>query len=95
MEKLREEAGVTYGAYAYDLIWQNGDGALGMQSLVQNDAVGFGVDTMYKIDEGSKGNVNENSIANAKMSIAREYVLGQQSGEQMLGRLMNVGIGQF
>ena len=94
--KLREEAGVTYGAYAYDLIWKNGDGALGMQSLVQNDAVGFGVDTMYKIvDEASKGTVNEDSIANAKMSIAREYVLGQQSGEQMLGRLMTVGIENF
>ena len=94
--KLREEAGVTYGAYAYDMILDNGDGALGMQSLIQNDAVGFGVETMYNIvDRASKGDVNANSIANAKMSIAREYVLGQQSGQQMLRRLMSVGIDNF
>ena len=40
---LREEAGVTYGAYAYDQIWKGGTAMLGMQSLVQNDAVGFSV----------------------------------------------------
>ena len=73
--KLEKKKGVTYGAYAYDLILDNGDGALGMQSLIQNDAVGFGVETMYGIiDNASKGNVNEYPIANAKMSIAREYV---------------------
>ena len=49
--KLREEAGVTYGAQAYAQIWQGGTGILGMSSLVQNDATGFAVQTMLDIVE--------------------------------------------
>jgi predicted Zn-dependent peptidase len=94
--KLREEAGVTYGAYAYAQIWQGGTGILGMSSLVQNDATGFAVQTMLDIvDAGSKGEVSEQGIADAKLSRAREYVLNQQSGGQMLNRLMSTGIESF
>ena len=94
--KLREEAGVTYGAYAYAQIWQGGTGMLGMSSLVQNDATGFAVQTMLEIVEaGSKGDVSEQGIADAKLSRAREYVLNQQSGGQMLNRLMSTGIESF
>jgi zinc protease len=90
--RLREEAGVTYGAYAYDIIWPGGIGAMGMQTLVQNDSVGFAIESMFDIvDNGAKGNVQEQSITTAKMSTAREYVLGQQSGEQMLNRLVSNG----
>lgn len=94
--KLREEAGVTYGASAYAQIWQGGTGALGISSLVQNDATGFAVSTMFNIiEEGSKGNVLDQNIADAKLSRAREYVLYQQSGEQMLSRLMGTGMDNF
>ena len=94
--KLREEAGVTYGAFAYAQIWQGGTGALGISSLVQNDATGFAVQTMLDIvDAGSKGDVSEQGIADAKLSRAREYVLNQQSGGQMLNRLMGTGIENF
>ncbi len=94
--KLREEAGVTYGAYAFSRIWQGGTGVLGISSLVQNDATGFAVKTMLEIIEaGSIGDVNEQGIADAKLSRAREYVLNQQSGSQMLNRLMSTGIEEF
>lgn len=94
--KLREEAGVTYGAYAYAQVFQNGAGELNMGSLVQNDATGFAVQTMFDIVEaGSKGEVSEQGIADAKLSKAREYVLNQQSGQQMLSRLMGTGMDNF
>ena len=93
---LREEAGVTYGAYAYDQIWKGGTAMLGMQSLVQNDAVGFSVKAMLDtVENGVKGNVRTAGIADAKVKTAREFVLGQQSGDQMLNRLSSVGINNF
>ena len=93
---LREEAGVTYGAYAYDQIWKGGTAMLGMQSLVQNDAVGFAVKSMIEtVEKGKKGDVRTAGIADAKVKTAREFVLGQQSGEQMLGRLSSIGIKNF
>jgi len=94
--KLREEAGVTYGAGAYAFMRDNGAGQLYMTSLVQNDATGFAVQTLFDIVEaGSKGEVSEQGIADAKLSKAREYVLNQQSGQQMLNRLMGTGMSNF
>ena len=69
---------------------------LGMQSLVQNDAVGFSVKAMLEtVDKGSKGDVRTAGIADAKVKTAREFVLGQQSGDQMLNRLSGIGIQNF
>jgi len=94
--KLREEAGVTYGAGAYTRVWDGGTGMLMMSSLVQNDATAFAVQTMLDIVEmGSKGDVKEQGIADAKLTRAREYVLNQQSGAQMISRLSNTGIENF
>ena len=94
--KLREEAGVTYGAGAYASVRQSGSGSLYLTSLVQNDSTGFAVKTMFDIvADGAKGNVSGQGIADAKLSLAREYVLGQQSGEQMLRRLMGTGMENF
>merc|ERR1712159_719534 len=74
--KLREEAGVTYGAGAYAQVWPGGTGVLSFSSLVQNDATGFAVETMFDIiATGAKGEVSEQAIADAKLSRAREYVL--------------------
>jgi zinc protease len=93
---LREEAGVTYGAYAYDQIWKGGTSMIGMQSIVQNDAVGLAVSAMMEtIERGQKGDVRVAGIADAKIKTAREFVLGQQSGDQMLNRLSGVGIENF
>lgn len=94
--KLREEAGVTYGAGAYTMQWEGGTAALAMNSLVQNDAVSFAVNTMFEIIEtGAKGDVRVQPIADAKIKRSREYVLGQQSGDQMLNRLSSVGFRNF
>jgi predicted Zn-dependent peptidase len=76
--KLREEAGVTYGAGAYAMQWDGGTAALSMNSLVQNDAVSFAVNTMFDIiATGTAGDVSEQPIADAAIKRAREYVLGQ------------------
>ena len=69
---------------------------LGMQSLVQNDAVGIAVKSMLEIvEQAAEGNVREAGIADAKIKTAREFVLGQQSGEQMLRRLSGIRIKNF
>ena len=47
------------------------------------------------VDAGSKADVSEQGIADAKLSRAREYVLNQQSGGQMLRRLMGTGMDNF
>lgn len=93
---LREDAGVTYGAYAYAQQWKGGTAALYMNSLVQNDAVGFAVKSMYEIvDQASKGNVDGDAVLAAKWTRARQYGLGQQSGAQMLSRLISTDVGNF
>ena len=69
-----------------------GTAALAMNSLVQNDAVSLAVNTMFDIiATGAAGDVNAQPIADGSIKRAREYVLGQQSGDQMLNRLSAVG----
>ena len=64
-----------------------------MSSLVQNDSVGFGVQTMFDlVAKGAARDVDGQAVANAKWSRAREYVLGQQSSSQMLNRISGVGL---
>lgn len=86
---LREDAGVTYGAYSGPSLYPGGAAALYMNSLVQNDAVGFAVKNMIKIgEEAADGKVDEDALLAAKWTRARQYGLGQQSGQQMLDRLI-------
>ena len=86
--RLREQAGVTYGAYAYVQNRVNGDAVLTIAGLFQNDATEFALKTMMDlIDEGTTGDLDDAIIANAKWSTARTTVLGQQSSSQMLGYL--------
>ena len=93
---LREDAGVTYGAYAYPQLWDGGTAALYMNSLVQNDAVGFAVKSMFDIvDKASKGEVDGDAVLAAKWTRARQYGLGQQSGGQMMSRLIATDVGNF
>jgi hypothetical protein len=42
------------------------------------------------VEDASKGKVDPKMLAAAKWGRAREYVLGHQSGSQMLSRLMSV-----
>jgi zinc protease len=94
--QLRENSGVTYGAYAYPRYYDGGTAMMGMASLVQNDAAGFAIQSMLDlVQTASEGNIDEGALATAKWSRARSYGLGQQSGEQMLSRLLAVDVGNF
>ncbi|MEL6342836.1 MAG: insulinase family protein [Myxococcota bacterium] len=95
---LREENAVTYGAGAYPVYYQNqtNTAMLFASSLVQNSATGFAVESLLGlIEEGKNGNFPEREMVAAKWNTARSYGLYQQSGSQMLNRLMNTGIDQF
>lgn len=93
---LREDAGVTYGAYSYPDLQEGGTAAMYMASLVQNDAVGFAVKNMFQIvQEASDGKVDEDALLAAKWTRARQYGLGQQSGQQMLSRLLATNLGKL
>jgi len=95
---LREQSGVTYGAGAYPVQYLGETNAswLIMSSLTQNSAAGYAVEVMFDIiDKGVNGEVSEESIAAAKWNIGRQYVLGQQSGYQMMNRLATVGVGNY
>ncbi|MBN2798662.1 MAG: insulinase family protein [Deltaproteobacteria bacterium] len=88
---LREREGLTYGAYAYTRAVAGGANSVHGWTLVQADAVGFSVDAFLKIfEQTARGEVDEAMLASAKWSRARKYVLGHQSGSQMLDRLQSV-----
>jgi zinc protease len=94
---LREQSGVTYGAGAYPVFYKAGEAgapaALRISSLVQNDATGFAVQTMFDIiAKGVKADVPDNMVAAARWSKARTAGIYMQSGDQMLGTLSSVGI---
>jgi hypothetical protein len=97
--RLREEAGVTYGAGAGAVeVRTAGDdaGYLFMNSLVQNDAVDLGVSTFFNlIERAAAGEFDPAAVATQKWSRGRSYVLGQQSQEAMLRRLFSVDAGRY
>ena len=65
--------------------------SLGGWTLVQSDAVGFAVSTFFDIfSRISKGDFNHDEVLDAKWRLALGYVLGHQSGEQMLDNLIAV-----
>jgi zinc protease len=94
--KLREEKGVTYGAGAYPILYKGGTAFLAMPSLVQNDAAGFAVQTMFDLVEAaSKGQVDADAVATAKWKIARGWGLHEQAVSQMSSKLLGTGVGEF
>jgi hypothetical protein len=87
--RLREKAGVTYGAYAYNRTYPGGASSLTIGGLFQNDATEFAIATYLDlIDNAAKGDIDESIVATAKWARARETVLAQQSSNQMIGYLM-------
>jgi len=93
---LREQSGITYGAYAYPMWYRGGTAELVMATLVQNDAAGFTTEKILGIlEKGQKGDIDPNALAIAKWSLARSYVLGEQSGSQMLNRLLRTRAGDL
>lgn len=86
--KLREEGGLTYGAYAYTQAWPGGTSVFGISSLVQNNAVGYAVKTMFELaDDAATGGIDAGDVARARWSIGRQYVYGNASDAQLFSRL--------
>jgi len=87
--RLREKAGVTYGAYAFNRTYPGGASSLTIGGLFQNNATEFAVATYLDlIEKASTGDIDDSIVATAKWSRARETVLAQQSSNQMIGYLM-------
>jgi predicted Zn-dependent peptidase len=82
--RLRENAGVTYGAYAYVQSHPGGGSALHIAGLFQNDAAEFALSSLVElIEQAAAGDIDADLLANSKWETARKMVLSQQSGNQM------------
>lgn len=91
-ERLREEKGITYGAYAYPLMQWGDSSELIISSVIQNSGAGYGVKTMLDIvQEGADGAIEEGLIATNKWNVARTSVTSIQSGDQMLSKILAAG----
>lgn len=95
-EKLREEAGLTYGAYAFPRRYWGDSTELILASVIQNSGVGFGVENLLGIIEsGANGDLPEDLITTNKWNVARTSVTGLQSGFQMMGAIAEPGRGNL
>ncbi len=91
-ERLREEKGITYGAYAFPRLYPGNSAELVIASVVQNSGVGFAVQTMLDlVQEAADGELSDDFIATNKWNVARTLVSSQQSGDQMLSTLLRPG----
>ena len=91
-ERLREEKGITYGAYGYPRDFNGPSAELIIGSVIQNDGVGFGVKAFFNlVAEAADGDFDEAFIATQKWNVARTMVTRQQSGDQMLDVLLDDG----
>ncbi len=85
---LREQLGTTYGAYAGVQMWEGGAARLVMSTSAQNSAAGTSVEVFQElISRMEAGDVDQETLVLQKLQRARKYGLGQQSVEQMTGRL--------
>ncbi len=95
-EKLREEAGLTYGAYAFPRRYWGDSTELILASVIQNSGVGFGVENLLAIIEsGANGDLPDDLITTNKWNVARTSVTGLQSGFQMMGAIAEPGRGHL
>jgi predicted Zn-dependent peptidase len=95
-ERLREEKGLTYGAYAYPRLYSGDAGELIIASVIQNNGVSIGVQTMFDlVSEAANSELSDDFIATNKWNVARTMVTGQQSGDQMLSTLLRPGRGNI
>ena len=87
--RLREKAGVTYGAYAYSSTQPGGARSLRIGGLFQNNATEYALSTYLSlIDLAVAGEIDDSIVATAKWGEARETVLAQQSSNQMANYLV-------
>jgi zinc protease len=87
-DALREQSGVSYGAYSYVNRLPGGTALLTSGALVQNDSAGVAaktfLDQAYRVQSGDFA---QDLIPLMKVTVARNSVLGQQTSSQMTGRL--------
>jgi zinc protease len=88
---LRERSGVTYGANARGSgRLSDGHSSLTLSSLVQNSATVFAIETFRElVEKAEAGELNDDQVQLAKLQIAKEYGLAQQTIRGMLNRLEN------
>lgn len=95
-EKLREEKGLTYGAYAFPRRYWGDTTELIISSVIQNSGAGFGVETMLKlVEDGAAGRFDEGLIRTNQWNVGRTSVTNLQSGDQMLSALLAPGRGKL
>ena len=95
-ERLREEKGITYGAYGFPRRYWGGSTELIIASVIQNSGVGFGVQTMFDlVEEGAKGEYDNNMVKTNTWNVARTSVTRIQSGDQMLSALQSPELGDM
>ncbi len=86
---LRENAGVTYGAGVWTREYAGGAALMSMSSNVQTDASAFAVQTFLDlVERGTEGDLDPKLLKLFALREARNYVLGQQSTDQMVYRLV-------
>ncbi len=96
-ERLREEKGLTYGAYGYvsPNAWANG-GTATLATVIQNSGVGIGTRTFFDlVEEGAAGDIPTGELRTQAWNVARTSVTGLQSGDQMLDALAAPDRGQL
>lgn len=87
---LRENGGVTYGAYAYADGLTNGASGLYMGSLVQNSGVLLAIHAFEDLAKKAEaGEWDTDRIQVHKLNRGKKYVNRQQSVPQMRSRLMS------
>lgn len=91
-ERLREEKGLTYGAYAFPRRYRGNTSELVIASVIQNSGAAYGVQTMFDlVREAAQGELDDGFIATNKWNVARTLVSSQQSGDQMLSFILDAG----
>lgn len=95
-ERLREQAGLTYGAYAFPRRFWGNSTELILSSVIQNSGVGFGIKTFFDIvEEGAAGKIDTGLVSTNKWNVARTSVTNLQSSDQMLSALLAPGRGNL
>jgi zinc protease len=87
--KLREEAGVVYSPYAGVFTNPGGTAYMYMTAAIQNDSAVYGMEQYIDyLKSATEGKINADDVRLKQLSIASGFVLGQQSVDQMTGRMM-------
>lgn len=86
--KLREEAGVVYSPYAGAWTFPGGTSYMYMTAAIQNDSAVFAMEQYLEyLNKASEGGISDRDIRVKKLGQANNYVLQQQSIDEMSRRL--------